>query len=184
MSQPPPDAHELAMFTEINMHMRNTEQKHLSISLSYVGILTLAMSLLHKDQAKFFEPNFPNLIIYVLIIIVGAAVYALQHWYRIWKIHYMEICYALTEEWRLPENRRPYWLRANAPRREPSVDNILEYFVMVLNAALVLLVCQQVNVLAVTPTWKTYGPIAIFSFYLLFTFAVHGIISRRRVLGA
>lgn len=81
----------LSLFSEMNGHIRNTENKYLTISLSYLSLVAIISSVILNEMIL-TAININYIVVYVLIILVGICVIILQQWYRLWKKHYLYKC--------------------------------------------------------------------------------------------
>jgi hypothetical protein len=134
--------YEVAIFAEVNEHMRNTEQKQLSISVAFIGVVAVVLSVLPNDNGKLLSPSPMNFFVYTLLGIMGCTVYAIQRWYRAWKEHYMGVARAIVTGWKVSEKLCPCWMILPVMEKKrilsPKVDNLSIYFTGVLNTFLVV----------------------------------------------
>ena len=86
------------LFSETNNHLRNTETKYLTISLSYLGLVSLISSNIFQKMNEEITSNTNNFIVYGLLISIGISVLTFQKWYRSWKEYYLNISKKIYEK--------------------------------------------------------------------------------------
>lgn len=173
-----------AVFAETNQHMRSTEQKYLTLSVAYLGLVAVAMSLIHTKGMAVFDPSVVNRIVYIMMIFVGSVVYILQRWYRVWKVHYMEICRRIVQRWAIDTELVPYWLRNSPSGRKVSIDNALSWFTTAVNLAIVLLLCINISKDVAHEVGRTILAVGLFAGYVVFLGLLHFWVSDDRILNA
>ena len=165
---------EIAVFAEINEHMRNTEQKQLSISVAFLGVVAVVLSVLPSSNGKLLNPSPLNFFVYALLAFTGCTVYALQRWYRAWKEHYMGRARDVVAWWGVPKQLCPYWM-VHSEAHEGTLnlsfkaDNLNVYFTGLLNTFLVAFGSYrwlQWWGYSVT-AWASVGLLAIFYLWFL-----------------
>lgn len=181
--------HLLAVFHETNDHMRNAEQKQLTITGLYLAVAAVTVSLMSEDKITILTARPESSIVYTFILVIGCCVYLLQAWCRVWKEHYLDIVNRIAATWALPTSLLPYWLRNNetVQRRflfKPNVDNTLLYFTFALNTAMAFLLSMQMWALML-PDYRSVaivGLVALYVTFLVFTYRLSQ--NRRNVLKA
>lgn len=140
-----------AVFAETNQHLRNAEQKQLTITGAYLGMITVALSRFPLEKTRDITQFDQGRVAFVLafLTVLGCCVFLLQAWCRVWKEHYLKVARRIANTWNLPEQVLPYWLRRDL-RKAPdhaifkaNVDNTLMYLTFAMNAALVTLLSRQ-----------------------------------------
>jgi hypothetical protein len=134
------------MFSEVNDHIRATDAKHLRISLGYIGLLPLTLSIIAGFDAgasSITDASWAHLLAYGTLIIVGCMTVFVQDAYRGWKKHYIVVSSTIAQRLPLEDPFLPYWLKRD-PWESPyvvklSADNALTYFT-VLTTALLLVI--------------------------------------------
>jgi hypothetical protein len=126
-----------AIFAEINEHLRATESKHLQISLGYMALLSLALSILAgpgsgRPRSVIAHATSQQLIAYGAQVGVGCMTIFIQDAYRGWKRHYVRAAKRIADELAIDDRFLPYWLQLD-PFDHPSLvrvsaDNALTYF--------------------------------------------------------
>lgn len=189
------------IFRELNDHMRATEQKHLQVSVGYLGAMALALSLLAPsasvNTAHTLFHTWGHLMAYYVMVMAGCATILAQHSYRGWKKHYLVACKRLVARWPLDGIEGLTWLRLDVgpyshpgPYQTPlrggffkvSGDNGLYYFtiaitsslVVVLLIALITLLGGAIGIVAATVSALCY-------FTFLFRINIAGIVRKRIV---
>jgi FtsH-binding integral membrane protein len=159
------------LFVQINEHLRATETKHLQISLAYMALLALALSILagpgsSVHRSVIAHATSQQLIAYCALIAVGCMTIFIQDAYRGWKRHYMRIAKMLADDLGADDRFLPYWLKLH-PRDHPyivslSADNALTYFTAAATTVLVgilsfivaaLVKSDVVQAVLITGTW-------------------------------
>lgn len=174
----------LAVFAETNEHMRNAEQKQLSITGAYLGMVAVVLSLLPGGGMTLIAPRPASAWVYLFLLVIGCCVFLLQAWCRVWKEHYLQILKRIAQTWLLPEEYLPYWLRnlPPSPKRahfKINVDNTLVYFTFLMNTILVGLVVHQAMLL-LSPA-LAYAVLAfVMASYVLFLVGVDRLVQNRR----
>lgn len=176
----------LAVFSETNEHMRNAEQKQLSITGAYLGVVAVVLSLLPSGGITILAPRAESAYVYLFSSLLGCCVFLLQAWCRVWKEHYLHILQNIAQTWLLPDDLLPYWLRGlpAAPLgafHRFNVDNVLVYLTFVLNTTLVGLVAFQIVSLLHGPFAYALA-VTLFVAYGLFLVGVRRLIENRRDL--
>lgn len=140
------DENKRIVFTEINQHLRSTEQKFLMISAAFLGFyFSTLLIIFGKIDLIRFTPNIMQIILCLILLAAGMAVNALQHWYRSWKEHYIEIINKIAQSWELKECYFPYWMRSQkTSKTHPTLDNLLYHFVLYVNIFMMLLLCYAI----------------------------------------
>jgi hypothetical protein len=174
----------LAVFAETNQHMRNAEQKQLTVTGAYFGIVTVVVSLLPRGTTTFQKPSEDSAVLYLFMAIVGCCVFLYQAWCRVWKEHYLRVVWSIAQLWELPDNLVPYWLRESPSVSRmmafrANVDNTIVYLTFALNSVLVAIAAFQALVLYPTGggTLMAYG---LWALYLLFIGWVHFLMLNKR----
>jgi hypothetical protein len=170
----------LAIFAETNNHLRNAEQKQLTVTGAYLAMVAVAAS----RGAGVFKAQPEGAVLFLVMIFVGCGVFVVQAWCRVWKEHYLSILNAIAKTWQLDETLLPYWLRDEPalPRRafmHVNVDNTLVYLTFILNTALVVEVCRQAFGLLV-PRAAWVSSAALILMYILLLAGVNKLIRNRR----
>lgn len=174
----------LAVFTETNEHMRNAEQKQLTVTGAYFGIIAVVVSLLPGGAERVLRPTRENAASYLFMVIVGCCVFLYQAWCRVWKEHYLRVVCDIAQLWELPDNVLPYWLRESpsvSPRLafRAHVDNTFVYLTFALNSIFVSIVAFQV--LALYPAGGgSLMASGLSALYLLFIGWVHLLMLNKR----
>lgn len=127
---------EIAVFGEVNEHMRNTEQKQIAISVAYLGVVGVVISVLPSERGAILTPSPLAFFVWALVATAGCTVLALQKWYRVWKEHYMETIRTTTvNKWQVDSSVCACWMNLppNTVGPRPRPDNIHIYFTWLLN---------------------------------------------------
>lgn len=163
----------LAVFSETNEHMRNAEQKQLTITGAYLGLVAVVLSLLPTGGVTLLQPRAEGAFVYLFMWFVGCCVFVMQAWCRVWKEHYLQVLRKIAQTWLLPEELLPYWLRhlPDPPAKaffKINIDNTLVYFTFVLNTTLLGLVGHQSVSLLHAPNGYLVaaGLVCIYVFFL------------------
>ena len=82
----------------MNGHIRNIENKYLTISLAYISLVAVVSSVILREMILTAATDINYQIIYGLIILIGWCVIVLQRWYIVWKKHYLIRCQAIDRE--------------------------------------------------------------------------------------
>ena len=174
------------IFREINHHIRNTEIKYLSISTSFIGLVTLIISLLYtkKNNFDFFSHDATNILINILFALIGCIVFIQQTWYRVWKEHYMDICKNIVEKWDIEESKIPYWCRKGTVTRSPSFDNMLSYFTTLITGSIFLLLAFNLKQLIENDFFQILLIIGLMLIYIIIFFTIDKFITKDRCLRA
>lgn len=181
----------LAVFRETHYHIRATERKYLIITGAYLGFLTVLLSVIRGD----FLANTTNssqvvrLSTFSFFLFVGLIVHMKQKWYRAWKDHYLETSYNLGQRFlgaASPEDltTMPYWLRQKTPKGGFSIDNILNYFTIIINSVLLLVIAVQGSALVVSHALGTLVEILLVTAYIGFMYYVEKMTTRSPALFA
>ena len=170
----------LSLFSEMNGHIRNTENKYLTISISYLSLVTIISSVI-LNKMILTAMNINYIVVYVLIILIGSCVIVLQRWYRIWKEHYLKRCqeidkilmgiYESTQEKpSISQELKPCWLQDNNNESQPllGVDSTLHYLTNLVNLGVVLKLGYDLFLLSESNLIKFIVPIGIIFVYTLF----------------
>ncbi len=121
------------LFLELNNHLRNTENKCITLSVGHLGLISLLIPIMYSESNEFFKGSTINIIVYSILIIMGCLVYLLQKWYRLWKEHYMEIIKKLMTESKTDDKFLPDWMKAQNNSSKFSIDDSIRYFNAFLN---------------------------------------------------
>lgn len=170
------------LFSETNNHLRNTETKYLTISLSYLGLVSLISSNIFQKMNEEITSNTNNFIVYGLLISIGISVLTLQKWYRSWKEYYLNISKKIYEKILLinkiiiDEDLKIYWLQKENNTNKNimlrwSADNTLYWFTSLVNLGIILKLCYDLFCLDCDLfVIKIIIPIIIILAYLWFVF--------------
>ena len=170
--------HKEQIFSELNQHIRNTENKYLSISLSYLGLLAIIISIIFNENQTFLTPKPISIAIYTIICFIGCVVYILQKWYRMWKEHYLEVCNSIASTWGIEEKFLPFWLRKNMGEVKFCIDHTLGYFTAFINFCMFLLLAYNLSLTISSRLWQVLAPIFTFSCFIIFLFIVNNTIKK------
>lgn len=132
------------IFSELNDHVRNTEQKSIAISLSHITIVAIILSLVDSDTYKLVDGSAKNFGTLSVLLIVGVVVFVLQYWYRIWKEHYISIIRNIVYSWNINEDFTPYWMRRHRNTQGIKFDNVFMIFSLCLNTGIILLIYYNI----------------------------------------
>lgn len=132
--------YEIAVFSEVNEHMRNTEQKQIAISVAYLGVVGVVVSLLPSEGGAILTPSSLTFSVWLLLAITGCTVLALQKWYRVWKEHYMDKIRNTANRWNVDSTICACWMdmQPKCIGSKPRPDNLHMYFTLLLNTSLFL----------------------------------------------
>ena len=134
----PPDALR-TVFTEVNAHMRNAEQKQLTATGWFFTLVGVVLSLISGDKVSLLEARLQSIVTVALLLIFGLAVLVYQRWCRVWKEHYLGVLQNIAKTWDLPAELLPAWLRTPPGRhKHGNVDNALLYLTTTLVSALLV----------------------------------------------
>ena len=176
-------AYTLALFAEMNEHLRSTENKYITISAAYLGLITLISSL-STGEAATIGIGADILTTYVLMILTGCTVAVLQRWYRRWKSHYLQVCRSIFRNVQVAEDLRPFWLREVRQQGFLSADDVLSYFTNLVNTYVVLRLCCYLFLRSERITIKVLLPIIVLLMYLAFAIVIRASIPRQGHLSA
>jgi hypothetical protein len=174
----------LAIFSETNNHLRNAEQKQLTVTGAYLAMVALVASRVAGREVAVFKAQPEGAVLFLVMVLVGCGVFVVQAWCRVWKEHYLAVLNTIAKTWQLPEDLLPYWLRDDPalPRRafkHVNVDNTLVYLTFILNTALVVEVCRQAfGLLVATAAWLS--SVLLILMYILLLAGVNKLIRNRR----
>ena len=170
----------LSLFSEMNGHIRNTENKYLTISISYLSLVTIISSVI-LNKMILTDMNINYIVVYVLIILIGSCVIALQRWYRIWKEHYLKRCqeidkilmgiYKRTDDnFQISQESKPCWLQDNKNENQLllGADSTLYYLTNLVNLGVVLKLGYDLFLSSERNFVKFLVPIGIIFVYTLF----------------
>lgn len=170
----------LTVFSETNEHMRNAEQKQLTVTGAYFGIVAVVISLLPGGAITLLAARAESALLYLFMTIVGCCVFIYQAWCRVWKEHYLRVVCRIAKTWDLPDEMVPYWLR-EAPEISKSiafkanVDNIIVYLTFTLNSSLIALIVYQAlallslrnSIIAVVLLLSAYASFIVWAHFLM-----------------
>jgi hypothetical protein len=175
----------LAVFHKTNEYIRNADQKQLTITGAYLGVVAVVLSVLPGGgAAAMLLPRAQALTIYTFLFIAGCCVYLLQAWCRVWKEHYLVTVARIASTWSTPPNLLPYWLR-EVPAAQPrplfrlNVDNTLLYFTFGSNTALLGVVCRQLW-FAMPPDYRSVAIAVSAMLYIAFVVGTYRLSQNRR----
>ena len=132
------------VFTETNAHLRNAEQKQLTVTSSFLTLLAVVVSLIIGDKVSLFEPGFKSAGTATFLLIFGSGVLVYQRWCRVWKVHYLHVLREIVLTWNLPDTLLPAWLRKERkPPVRGNVDNALFYLTAALDILLLAIICRD-----------------------------------------
>ena len=176
----------LSLFSEINGHIRNTENKYLTISISYLSLVTIISSVI-LNKMILTTININYIVVYILIILIGNCVIILQRWYRIWKEHYLKRCRELdnllmeihkeiseskdeNSKISISQEQKPCWLQNNNNENPLllGADSTLYYLTNLVNLGAVLKLDYDLFLLSERNLVKFIVPIVIIFVYTLF----------------
>jgi hypothetical protein len=133
------------LFREVNDHLRATEQKHLQVSVGFISVTALALSVLvvPRAQGGGAEPfrSWPETVAYLILLLAGCATMYAQHNYRGWKKEYLLAAKKLVYNWPIADAHRVNWMRRDrGPYANPdraayfrlAGDNVLFWFVVLI----------------------------------------------------
>ena len=175
------------VFAETNQHLRNAEQKQLTITGAYLAMLTVVVARIPVEKLEKVDLFGQRRIAAVLafLAIVGCCVFLLQAWCRVWKEHYLKVARLIAGDWRIPRQALPYWLRHDL-REQPdhrlfkaNVDNTLMYLTFATNAALVTLLCRQL-LFVLDRVAADIAISVVFVIYGVFLWRVERLVKNRR----
>ena len=172
----------LALFAEMNEHLRSTENKYMTISAAYLGLITLISSL--STEAAKVGIGVDILTTYVLMILTGCTVTVLQRWYRQWKAHYLQVCRSIFRHVPIAEDLRPFWLREVRRTSFLSADDVLSYFTNLVNTYVVIRLCCYLFLQSERITVRVLLPIIVLLLYIAFVIAIRTSIPRQGHLSA
>lgn len=118
-----------AVFGETNEHIRATDEKKVLISGSFIAFMGVVVAIIIDKTTT----SWIYLVFSLFMLLVGSCVFAIQLWYRMWKRHYLEICYNIASKFSLEEKFLPVWLRIHKVKRKFSADNLLILITMLMN---------------------------------------------------
>ena len=136
---------EKEIFREVNQHMRNTEVKYIRLSLSFIAIVSLIITLISKADKTFdfFSGSTLNLVVYSIITLIGCVVYTKLAWFRVWKEHYIEIGNNIVSGWKITPDKTPYFLRNNLTTGF-SYDKVFTYFTSLITTTIYILLSVNI----------------------------------------
>ena len=118
---------QLAVFGEVNAHLRNTETKQLGIFTAQLAFFGLVLSLLARDDGGLFEPSGSGLVLYGFTAFVGGVLLQLQARYLWHKRRYVLKSRLMASRWDVDPALLPDYLRRPDPNWNPwrSTDRLL-----------------------------------------------------------
>jgi len=130
----------LPVFQECNSHMRLTEQKHLTVTVAYLGSIGVAIPLVLSSSGNSAALQIQRGAALFVVSTVGLVVYGLQRWYAMWKRHYLvvikEQSSLLLESVEVNPSQLPLFLRKTQESKEEkvtgSVDQTIDYLTLFL----------------------------------------------------
>jgi hypothetical protein len=180
-----------AVFAEVNEHLRKTEEKHLAITVGYLGALALGLSIMASSGsgsgAAVPFSTWPHVIAYGVLITVGCMAIFVQDAYRGWKQYYKLVLQRIVEEWGFEPGTSdrflPQWLRQDSFDHPAvlrlSADNALTYFTAVATTFLVIVFEIMIANLLVLP----WGGVAIgmtAAIYIVYLTGLRARVMRRK----
>lgn len=81
----------MLVFQETNAHMRNTEQKHLTISAAFLAATGLAFPVITASKSNSIEQSLSISLALFVLAIFGLIAHGLQEWFTMWKQHYVDV---------------------------------------------------------------------------------------------
>ncbi len=97
------------VFSEMNDHIRATDEKHVLIVSFYIAMLTVVFSL---SMDRLTKIEWDNFFLCSFVWLLGTCVLVLQLWYRAWKEHYLEVCFNIAAEFDIDDKFLPFCLLA------------------------------------------------------------------------
>ena len=180
------DTYLLHLFSELNQHIRNTETKYITISISYLSLVSIICSIILKIETSnvLNTLTYNHIIVYSLIILIGCFVIVMQKWYRAWKEHYLQRCQEIDNEFKVDAKFKPFWLIVNKKNPIINLDKSLFYFTNIVNALVVFQLCYDLYSLSSYNYFKFILPTIIIVFYILFLVVIKLNISGKKFLTA
>jgi hypothetical protein len=176
----------VCIFTEVNEHLRNTEQKQLNISTVYFGLLAVVVSILPTQGNDLLSPDFANACLYALLLVLGCTVNLIQLWYRLWKEHYIDVCRRIVFAWSIEPKLVPCWMTTlslqyrEVKRISPNIDNTAIYLTTSINFLIVLLLFHQLIQLIAIKIFAFFCALIVVLSYVRFTFWIYSMTSRKQ----
>ncbi len=142
------------VFKEANGHIRATDRKALTVTAVYVGLFSVFLATFGNGGGMAMPSSPWAVLLQLFFLLVGTSVYVLQCWYRAWKEHYLEICGHIRDlfidEAAMPHLSKclPCWMHCEFRISRISVDNILQYLVLLINSIIVAIVSFEILNLA------------------------------------
>ena len=132
----------MAAFQECNSHMRTTEQKHLTVTVAYLGSIGVAIPLVVSSLSNSPALQIQRGVSLFVISLVGIVVHGLQRWYALWKSHYLRVLKnqskLLFEQAGANSIHLPLFLREadeSEERVTGSIDQIIDFVTLFLAAS-------------------------------------------------
>jgi branched-subunit amino acid ABC-type transport system permease component len=126
------------LFTELNRHLRSSDEKRVTLFVGYIGLLTLAVSIMatrNVPDPLTGDATWQQLVAYGVLILVSCVVIFILDAYRGAKQEYKLLCERITHRLGVDDRYLPDWLRGELfrpPRLiRVAADNALTYFVVV-----------------------------------------------------
>ena len=133
-----------AVFLETSAHMRNAEQKQLTVTSAFLTLLGVVLSLVVGGKLSLFKPRIESTGTALLLLTFGSGVLVYQRWCRVWKEQYLKVLYNIAESWTLPHGFLPVWLKTPPQISRGNVDNALFYLTRALNVLLLAIVAWHI----------------------------------------
>lgn len=170
------------VFTELNEHIRATDEKNVLVACSLLALIAV-IATLAVDK---FEVSWKYFVLSLFILIVGFCVQMLQFWYREWKEHYLKVCRSIGSTVSLGNKYLPFWMRKQLIPSSFSADKFLLLLTSFMNVGvLTLSSCLLWHLIEVAPTYKTMLAILYSAMAVgLVALTKYKLIDRRRFLNA
>ena len=167
------------IFSEVNEHLRNTENKYISMSSAYIGLIAVIASLIYDSNKGIVTHEKIDVIIYMFISLIGCILYVMQKWFRMWKEHYIDVAQDIAEKWNIENSFLPFWLREKA-ESEFSFDNLLGYFTWSITLLTVSLLALNLKGVFKYNFLNFIIPIFILALFFIFTYITNKKISKNK----
>ena len=168
----------LTVFSELNEHIRATDEKNVLIGGSFIAFVSVVVAIFLQAGD---ETTWRHFLFSVFISALGFCVLMLQLWYREWKAHYLKVCRAISSEFPTPDRFLPAWLRSRQPRSGFSADRFLIVLTLLVDAGILAYMSYLLWTLLPDSLARTIGVIVVPALYAsIVAFTYHRLVSRRR----
>ena len=148
------------LFSELGEHVRTTEFKHLTVTVSHnAGVIGVSAFLI--VQEGYNEPVIVLPTLFIMSVFSG-LIFTVQRRYQWWKNHYYSCMREIASSWSLPDRQKPKWLLPGHERKpSQSTDFIAYFFPLATWIASYSVFCAILIETAASKSWDLYIVIPI-----------------------